>query len=468
MNRKIEVVIVCKDYSDYLEITLPINKIHFDNIVVVTSEDDLSTINLCKNLDVNCLIYPDFYKNNAKFNKGGAINFAIHNLKFKDWVVSLDSDIIMPNNFRELFDIDTRDINKFYGSYRRFIPSLKDYEYLKNGTKDKNEFEAIEGSGCGFWQCFNLNSIVAQSYGIANLYRDSYSAEQVDIDFMQLWCPAIGNDPNLVRTNIELLHLGCSDGRHHYGRNIIDNFFNESYDNKMENNLSTNTINVVKSTVNFQDQNLIFFYPENDTTAKGSAYGLAQNEYTKNLTNINFQKNDIIVDLGCNVGIVSMIIAKLYPFVKIYAFDPSPISIKCLQLGCIYNNITNIQSFEFGVGIKNEKNVKFYSTDNDISCLIEEKSMDPSDTKTKYSLLNLISIDEIFNNPLLNINKIKYMKVDIEAKEFELFDYLFEQKPEFLDRIDFLNVEVHPFSGSPKSEKLKTDLKNKFNNRIFF
>jgi Txe/YoeB family toxin of Txe-Axe toxin-antitoxin module len=94
--------------------------------------------------------------------------------------------------------------------------------------------------------------------------------------------------------------------------------------------------------------------------------------------------------------------------------------------------------------------------------------MDSSDTKTKYSLLNLISIDELFNNPLLNIDKIKYMKVDIEAKEFELFDYLFEQKPEFLDRIDFLNVEVHPFSGSPKSEKLKTDLKNKFNNRIFF
>ena len=173
MNKKIELIIVCKNYSDFLEITLPLNKKHFDNIIIATSLDDSGTQNLCKKEDVNCLIYPDFYKNNSKFNKGGAINFAIHNLKFKDWVVFLDSDIIMPNNFRELLDINTIDINKFYGSYRRFIPTQKDYIDFINGVKPKESFEAIEGSGCGFFQCINLNSDVARYYGINNLYRDS-------------------------------------------------------------------------------------------------------------------------------------------------------------------------------------------------------------------------------------------------------------------------------------------------------
>lgn len=466
MSRKIEAVIVCKNYSDFLQITLPINKIHFDNIIVVTSKDDEATKTLCKNFNVNYLIYNDFNKNGAKFNFGGARSFGLQNLKYNDWVIFLDGDIIMPENFRELFDINARDINKFYGSYRRFIPSYKDYKDLTNNIKSKDDFESIEGSGCGFWQCVNLNSSLIKNYDKKSLYRDSYSAEQVDIDFMRLWCPLIGDDTNLVRTNIELLHLGSSDGRHHHGRNLIDSFFDNTYNNDMEKTPSQ--IKIIQQKIKYRNIDLTFFYPENDSTAVGSAHGLLNEEYTKNLNNINFEPNDIVVDLGCNVGIVSMIIAKLFPSVKIYAFDPSPLAILCLKLGCISNGILNIQPFEFAVGTENKKNVKFYSTDQDISCLIEEKSMDPSDTKTKFSLLNLISIDELFTNPLLNIDKIKYMKVDIEAKEFELFDYLFTQKPEFLDRIEYLNVEVHPFDGNPKSEKLKKDLKEKFNDRVFF
>jgi hypothetical protein len=30
---------------------------------------------------------------------------------------------------------------------------------------------------------------------------------------------------------------------------------------------------------------------------------------------------------------------------KVYAFDPSPIAIECLKLGCVYNNIRNRDYF---------------------------------------------------------------------------------------------------------------------------
>jgi FkbM family methyltransferase len=465
MNRKIEAIIVCKNYSDYLKITLPLNKKHFDNIVIVTSADDVGTQDLCQKHNVNYIIYNDFNKNNAKFNFGGARSYGLQNLKYNDWVIIMDGDIIMPNNFRELFNLDKNDINKFYGSYRRFVPSIRDYSDLINNIKSIHEFEAIEGSGCGFFQCINLNSVTANHYGLANLYRDSYSAEEVDIDFLKLWCPLIGKDPNLVRTGIELWHLGTSDGRHHEGKNLIDNFFNYKYDNSMVNN---SPINLVQNKISFKNSDLFFFYPQNDNTAIGTAHGLAQNEYTKNLHKIDFQENDVILDLGCNIGLVSMVLAKLFPQVRVCAFDPSPLAIECLKLGCIHNSITNIQPFEFGIGIENKKNVKFFSTDQDVSCLIEEKTMDPSDTKTKSSILNLISIDELFDSPLMNIDRVKYMKVDIEAKEFELFDYLFEKRPDILDRIDFLNVEIHPFNQSPKSQRLQNILKEKFKDKVFF
>lgn len=248
MSKKLEGIIVCKDYSDFLSITLPINKIHFDNVLIVTSLEDIETQELCKKEGVEFVIYQDFNKNGAKFNFGGARSYGLQNLKYNDWVIILDGDIIMPNNFRELFNIEIEDINKFYGSYRRFIPSLEDYKNLKNGLKTKDEFLAIEGSGCGFWQCFNLNSDIAQHYGISNLYRDSYSAEQVDIDFLKLWCPQIDpeNHSRLVKTNIELLHLGSSDGRHHDGRNLnlIDSFFDNTYNNDMKNNSSEVNFNI--------------------------------------------------------------------------------------------------------------------------------------------------------------------------------------------------------------------------------
>ena len=229
MNRKIELIIVCKNYSDFLQITLPLNKKHFDNIVIVTSDDDIDTQNLCKKYNVNFVIYNDFYKNNAKFNFGGARSYGLQNLNFKDWVIFLDSDIIIPNNFRELLDINIADINKFYGSYRRFIPTYKDYNDFVNGIKSKESFESIDGTGCGFFQCVNLNSDIARYYGINNLYQDSYSAEEVDIDFLKLWCPRPDpeNHPRLVKTNIEFIHLGVSDGRHPEGRNGKDPFFGE-------------------------------------------------------------------------------------------------------------------------------------------------------------------------------------------------------------------------------------------------
>ena len=233
-------------------------------------------------------------------------------------------------------------------------------------------------------------------------------------------------------------------------------------------NSISSSVHLIQDKINFNNSDLFFYHPENDPTAMGTIHGLVKNEHTKNLYKINFEKNDVILDLGCNVGLVSMVLAKLFPQTRIYAFDPSPLSIQCLKLGCNINDITNIQPFEFGVGIENKKNVKFFSNDEYISCLIEGKLMGPLDPRTKCSFLNLISIDEIFDSPLMNIDRVKYLKIDIESQEFELFYYLFEKRPDILDRIDFLNVEIHPLDESPKSQKLQNMLKEKFKDRISY
>lgn len=37
---------------------------------------------------------------------------------------------------------------------------------------------------------------------------------------------------------------------------------------------------------------------------------------------IDFKENDIVIDIGANIGIVSIYLAKKYPFLKIYSFEP--------------------------------------------------------------------------------------------------------------------------------------------------
>lgn len=218
MNKKIEAIIVCKNYSKFLEITLPLNKKHFDNIIVATSEDDFKTQEICTRENIYYGFYKDFNKNGATFNFGGARQAAIPSLKYHDWLCYLDADIILPDNFRELFDVNAANINRFYGSYRRFITKLSDYKSLLKGEKKLEEFEKIEGSGVGYFQLINLNSNVCKYYNY-NLYPDSYNSENVDIEFLRKFCPFIEHDGNLVRMDIELLHLGNYNSDHNKENN---------------------------------------------------------------------------------------------------------------------------------------------------------------------------------------------------------------------------------------------------------
>lgn len=226
-NSKIECIIISNNYGDYLELSLKENVKYFDNIIVVTSEQDSKTQDICKKYtNVNCYIYDGWNKNNAKFNFGGARNFGTQFLKYNDWVVFLDSDIIIKEDFKTKLV----DKNKFYGSYRRFIPSINDYHRLLDEFYENNNllesYGKIEGSGCGFFQCIHFNRLENFKKHFGYIYPDSYSAEQIDIDFLRQFCKFDGqNYENLVRLNIEIWHLG-NHGINNFGRTEQDVFFN--------------------------------------------------------------------------------------------------------------------------------------------------------------------------------------------------------------------------------------------------
>ena len=216
-------------------------------------------------------------------------------------------------------------------------------------------------------------------------------------------------------------------------------------------------------TLSLNGRPLKIFHPVNDDTIFGTINCLQSNRF--HLQDIVFKDGDVVVDIGCNVGLVSLVAAALYPQIRVYAFDASAVSIAALRHAAAANQLPNIQAFQVAVGANDARDVQFFSNGKDVSCLVEAGLN--SSNPVLDSTVNKISIDTIFDSPLLGINRVAYLKMDIEGGEFEIFKRLFAHRMDILNRIDLLHMEIHPYPQY-NPEQLRTDLQNHFGSRVFF
>ena len=165
-----------------------------------------------------------------------------------------------------------------------------------------------------------------------------------------------------------------------------------------------------------------------------------QDEY--NIRKMNFEDGDIVIDIGANVGSVSLYIAKKYPNVKIYSFEAHPINYKNLIRNIERNNITNIVAHNLAVShIDNELINITLSPNNTGSSSIFKSS------KKDNELLNFdvktICLDTIISTN--NIKKIKFLKLDCEGSEFDILENF-----KSFNSIEVVNmsVEIHTFMES--------------------
>lgn len=128
---KLEAIVVCVDYSDYLEHTLPDNLNHLDRLVVVTSPTDKKTQALCSKYSVDCVQTEAMYENGSKFNKGRCINIGLGYLQGADWILQLDADILLPHRFRDMLARTQLDSNRIYGADRFNVFGYEAFEKIK-------------------------------------------------------------------------------------------------------------------------------------------------------------------------------------------------------------------------------------------------------------------------------------------------------------------------------------------------
>lgn len=128
---KIEMIIVCKDYSDFLAETLPQNIDQVDDIIVVTHPDDKKTQSLCAKYSIECVQTTAFHENGDPFNKGRAINIGLDHSKRDGWLLHADCDIVLPKNTKRLLEHADLNPKNIYGADRVNVYGWEAWQQLK-------------------------------------------------------------------------------------------------------------------------------------------------------------------------------------------------------------------------------------------------------------------------------------------------------------------------------------------------
>lgn len=141
------------------------------------------------------------------------------------------------------------------------------------------------------------------------------------------------------------------------------------------------------------------------------------------------QKNDVFFDVGANVGLFSVVVAKKNPTVRVHSFEPISLNVSLFQASVHLNGIKTVKI--------NQSCVGDYSGDVEFSLASDSAYSSIHDTgwKTEIEKISvpITTIDEYaIHNSIAAIN---VMKVDVEGAEGLVLQGA---------RNIFLNIEMRP------------------------
>ena len=103
-----------------------------------------------------------------------------------------------------------------------------------------------------------------------------------------------------------------------------------------------------------------------------------------------------IIDIGANVGLYSIFLAKYFPEKRIFSFEPNLTSRQCFQKGVIRNNIKNITISPKALGRKDGVGFLQMQGDNDLSCSLLDQPQDQE--RYKYSKVKSKAVNGILES----------------------------------------------------------------------
>lgn len=147
-----------------------------------------------------------------------------------------------------------------------------------------------------------------------------------------------------------------------------------------------------------------------------------------------FSSGDIVIDIGGHVGIVSMFLAKKYPFLKIYSFEPMKANYEYFARNVVLNGITNITLNNLAITSDRRELAISGPASNTggTSAHIRNLSMPGYEITAAAS----ITMDDIWDR--FSIGRCKLLKIDCEGSEYEIL-----KNTKHLGDIDWISAEFH-------------------------
>lgn len=162
------------------------------------------------------------------------------------------------------------------------------------------------------------------------------------------------------------------------------------------------------------------------------------------LDDLDLKPGDVVVDIGAHKGVVSCYLAKRYPGIKIYAYEPLDDNYNALVENAILNGV-EIEAHNVAVTGDGRDVTLHYSNGNTGGANIFGGGFEP--TKQVESIK--------FADVLGRFERIALLKIDCEGAEFEL-------DPNLLDHVGAIRGEFHGSYGNADAliEEVKRHVKN--------
>lgn len=172
---------------------------------------------------------------------------------------------------------------------------------------------------------------------------------------------------------------------------------------------------------------------ESSIACIGIAEELNKDDY--NIEKIPFKPGDRIIDIGANVGIVSLYIAKRHPEVTIYSFEPIPENYRHFLKNIELNCVTNVIPHNVAVtGDGRELRMIAHLASNSGGGTAHLANMHLPNHR--YYMVPSVTLDSIFEKH--DITRCRLLKIDCEGSEHEVL-----MNSSLLSRIEYLSGEFH-------------------------